>query len=88
MFFRERLQLNVESVKDQLEETVANVELDETFSLKKDNLENESLYRPPIHRDASAREDVYVLSEIVPVHVLDSLEEEATQILEDTDSSE
>lgn len=78
----------MESVKDQLEETVAHVELDETLPIKTDNLENESLYRPPIHRDASSRENVYILSEIVPMRVLDSLEEEAAQALENADSSE
>ena len=46
-----------------------------------ESAENDSAYRPPINRDASTREQVYVLHDIVPENVLDSLEEEATNAL-------
>ncbi|KAJ3665716.1 hypothetical protein Zmor_001198 [Zophobas morio] len=78
---RERLKMNIEDVQEQLEQTVASVNFTGSESFVVESAENDSAYRPPINRDASTREQVYVLHDIVPENVLDSLEEEATNAL-------
>ncbi|XP_044264258.1 DNA-directed RNA polymerase I subunit RPA49-like [Tribolium madens] len=84
---RERMTMNIDDVREQLEQTVAGIELDESAPLVAQIGENDSNYRPPIHRDASSREEVYILEEIVPSHVLNSLEDESREVLDsDLDS--
>lgn len=48
----------------------------------------ESLYRPKINRDASAKEDVYKLDDLVPAAVLHSLQQRVSEVLESEDMSE
>lgn len=44
--------------------------------------ENDSLYRPPINRNASRVEDVYPLTVLVPNHILEELKSNAEELLE------
>jgi hypothetical protein len=86
---KERLKMNIDNIKEQLEQTVANIKMNETESIVVESNENDSAYRPTIHRDASTVEQVYILSELVPDFVLDSLEKEANEVLSsDVDSIE
>ncbi|RZB66621.1 DNA-directed RNA polymerase I subunit RPA49-like, partial [Asbolus verrucosus] len=78
---RERLKMNINDVKEQLEKTVEALEIKESESFSMGPGENDSMYRPHINRDASTKEQVYVLNEIVPENVLNSLEEEAQHVL-------
>jgi hypothetical protein len=65
------------------------IKMNETESIVVESNENDSAYRPTIHRDASTVEQVYILSELVPDFVLDSLEKEANEVLSsDVDSIE
>ncbi|KAG5882580.1 hypothetical protein JTB14_030129 [Gonioctena quinquepunctata] len=43
--------------------------------------ENDSIYRPKINRDASTRDGVYNLEDLVPGYILDTLAPEAGQIM-------
>lgn len=82
---QERMKMDVETVREQLEETVANVKISETdHSLMMgggggNTTMDGSTYRPPCNRDATTKEDVYVVSEIVPDVVLDSFADEAAE---------
>lgn len=49
--------------------------------------ENSSIYRPKINRDASTRDDVYNQEDLVPSHVLNSLQMEAINITNGGDLS-
>ncbi|XP_023014844.2 uncharacterized protein isoform X1 [Leptinotarsa decemlineata] len=56
------------------------LKLDDSF-LDKTVTENDSLYRPKINRDASTRDGVYNLEDLVPGYILDTLAPEAGQIM-------
>lgn len=80
---QERLAMNIENVTEHLEKTVANVNVSETpITLSEDS---ESAYKPKINRDATTKEQVYQLYDLVPAEVLESLEEKVTEILESDD---
>lgn len=53
--------------------------MDQTIS------ENTSIYRPKINRDASTRDDVYDLEDLVPHEILDTLQIEAKNIINSGD---
>ncbi|KRT83359.1 hypothetical protein AMK59_4058, partial [Oryctes borbonicus] len=55
---QERLKVDVENIKETLEQTAKETHIDESdvVSFKPD--ENDSLYRPPINRNASRVQDV------------------------------
>lgn len=50
--------------------------------------EDESFYKPKINRNATAKEDVYYLENLVPQEVLDTLTEKVSKILEYDDLSD
>lgn len=50
--------------------------------------EGDSLYKPKINREASSKDEVYLLKDLVPPEVLDSLEEKVSEILESDDLRE
>ncbi|CAG9813628.1 unnamed protein product [Phaedon cochleariae] len=75
---RERLTMNIETVKEQLEKTVTGIKLDESAT---EVTENDSIYRPKINRDASTRDGIYNLEDLVPGYILDTLAPEAGQIM-------
>lgn len=50
--------------------------------------ENTSIYRPKINRDASTRDDVYNLEDLVASHILCTLETEVNIIINTGDISQ
>lgn len=99
---QERLTMNVENVKDHLEKSVAGKGQSSLLSGFKYTIwildisvaelpqvdEGESLYKPKINRNATAKEDVYHLENLVPQDVLDTLTETVSEILEHDDLSD
>ncbi|XP_076247779.1 DNA-directed RNA polymerase I subunit RPA49 [Calliopsis andreniformis] len=87
----EKLKVNVESVKEQLEETVSNVEIDR-MDLSIQLPENEYITNtalPECNRDATNVNDVYNIYDIIPENKLQALYDTATEILsEENDSTE
>lgn len=83
---QERLTMNIENVKEHLEKTVADINVSEIPSTPYE--EGESSYKPKINRGATRQEDVYLLSDLVPISVLESLEEPVSEILESDDLRE
>ncbi|XP_050300899.1 uncharacterized protein LOC126739314 isoform X2 [Anthonomus grandis grandis] len=83
---QERLNMNIENVKEHLEQTVADINVTQLNTSVQD--EGESLYRPKINRNASTKEQVYLLGDLVPKEVLDSLENSVTEVLESEDMTE
>lgn len=79
---RERMKMDIENVKEQLEQTVADVKVDVQDMVAPNVDDSDVSYKPPINRNASKVEQVYVLDEIVSPSVLNSLFEEANRILE------
>ncbi|KAJ8977976.1 hypothetical protein NQ317_008169 [Molorchus minor] len=77
---QERLKMNIDTVKEQLERTVSGIHIDETDFQDSTPSENDSLYQPKINRQASTVEQVYNLADLVPNSVLDSLEADAENI--------
>ncbi|KAJ8934518.1 hypothetical protein NQ314_013301 [Rhamnusium bicolor] len=77
---QERLKMNISTVKEQLEKTITDIKIDET-DMKLVPDENDNLYRPKINRDASTREQVYNLEDLVPTSVLDTLSNEALNLV-------
>ncbi|XP_056639495.1 DNA-directed RNA polymerase I subunit RPA49-like isoform X2 [Diorhabda sublineata] len=75
---RERLTMNIDAVKQQLEQTVAGLKVDNVEQV----VENESIYRPKINRDASSPDGVYNLEDLVEAYILDTLAVEAGKIIE------
>nr|CAI5864447.1 unnamed protein product [Callosobruchus analis] len=83
---RERMTMNIDAVKDQVEKTAEkmNVENAPTQTAQ----EEDSLCRPKINRDASTRDGVYDLDEVIPNGVLDTLIPQASAVLNSGDSIE
>ncbi|XP_003399797.1 uncharacterized protein LOC100645462 [Bombus terrestris] len=79
----ERLKVNVESVKEQLEQTVSNVEIDRMdLSIQlPDNEYITNTILPECNRDATNVNDVYNIFDIVPKSKLESLYNSVTEIL-------
>ncbi|XP_060527441.1 DNA-directed RNA polymerase I subunit RPA49-like [Cylas formicarius] len=77
---QERLQMNLENVKEHLESTVADVEVTQVDSTMPD--ETHSEYIPKINRNAPVREEVYKLEDLVDGNVLNSLNEKASEVLD------
>ncbi|RZC00571.1 RNA pol I A49 domain containing protein, partial [Asbolus verrucosus] len=75
------LKVNIDNMKDQLKKTVEGVKINESESFSMLPDENEIKYRPLINRNASTRQQVYSLNDIVPEEILNSLEPEAHRIL-------
>ncbi|XP_012273278.1 uncharacterized protein LOC105695866 isoform X1 [Orussus abietinus] len=81
----ERMKVNVDSVKDRLEESVSRIEIernDLSFKLNESSLTGNTSFPEP-NREASDVADVYNMYEIVPKATLKTLYSEAKQILED-----
>ncbi|KAF2903016.1 hypothetical protein ILUMI_03185 [Ignelater luminosus] len=76
---RERMQLDIENVREQLEQTVADIEIDVAAPSID---ENDSTYKPPINREATNIANVYNVDEIVSSTILESMSEEVSRILE------
>ncbi|XP_022913799.2 uncharacterized protein [Onthophagus taurus] len=77
----ERMQLDVQTMKEQFEQVVDETHIDEA-DLAPHNPENlETSYKPPINRDAENVKDVYPLESLVPLNVLSELEEEVNSLL-------
>lgn len=83
----ERMKVNIDSVKEQLEQTVSNVDIDRldlsTPLPEAEYITNTLL--PPCNRDATNVKDVYNVYDIVPESKLDTLKEVALEILENGD---
>lgn len=79
----ERMKVNVDSVKDQLERTVSKVDIDRTDlslpSLHDESVANTNL--PECNRDASRVEDVYDINDIVPQAKLETLYDSCESVL-------
>ncbi|XP_018573899.1 uncharacterized protein LOC108912953 [Anoplophora glabripennis] len=82
---QERLKMNINTVKEQLEKTITDIKVDEVNTNFATSNENDSLYRPKINRDASTIDQVYNVEDIVPKSVLESLGNEAKTISEGGD---
>ncbi|KAK9871586.1 hypothetical protein WA026_012966 [Henosepilachna vigintioctopunctata] len=77
---RERMKLDIENVKEELEKTVAATKIDDSY-LNTSVRDNNSLeYKPPINRDASSVERVYELENLIPSDVLAALDTELDAI--------
>lgn len=79
----ERLKINVNSVKEQLEQTVSNIEIDR-LDLSTQLPENEYITNtslPHCNRDAINVEDVYNVYDIVPEKKLKTLHQKASDLL-------
>ncbi|XP_054002469.1 uncharacterized protein LOC128889115 [Hylaeus anthracinus] len=85
----EKLKMNVDSVKEQLEQTVSNVEIDRTdLSIQlPDNEFITNTALPECNRDATNVKDVYNVYDIIPENKLENLYEKATEILNEDSSS-
>ncbi|CAK9815718.1 DNA-directed RNA polymerase I subunit RPA49 [Anthophora quadrimaculata] len=85
----ERLKMNVEHIKEQLEQTVANVEIDrvELSTQLPDNEYITNTTLPECNRDATSPNDVYDIYDIIPKSKLEALNDYATKILNDESSS-
>ncbi|KAL3275820.1 hypothetical protein HHI36_020564 [Cryptolaemus montrouzieri] len=82
---KERLKLDIENVKEQLEQTVSAIKMDESFLNSAKPVESEITYKPPINRDASTIERVYELENLIPENVLQALQVEVDSIVESDD---
>ncbi|XP_076643300.1 DNA-directed RNA polymerase I subunit RPA49 [Halictus rubicundus] len=87
----EKMKVNVESVKEQLEQTVINVEIDRTdLSIQlpdNDYITNTAL--PECNREANNVKDVYNIYDIIPQAKLETLYDAASEVLnEDSNSLE
>ncbi|KAI4494840.1 hypothetical protein M0804_001041 [Polistes exclamans] len=78
----ERMKINVNAVKDDLEKTVSNIEIN------KEDLEMPTaddiitdIHLPPCNRDATNVQDVYNLNDIIPENKLEFLNETAKKII-------
>lgn len=84
----ERMKINVDTVKEQLEEMVSNVEVDRA-DLAMELTENDDITNtalPPCNRDATMVTDVYNAYDIIPEQKLETLYTKAKEILDDGDS--
>ncbi|XP_076663204.1 uncharacterized protein LOC143366219 [Andrena cerasifolii] len=84
----ERLRVDVNSVKEQLEETVANVDIDR-MDLSMQLPDNEFITNtslPECNRDATNVADVYNVYDIIPESKLETMYEKATEMLNDDSS--
>ncbi|CAD1477762.1 unnamed protein product, partial [Heterotrigona itama] len=82
----EKLKVNVESVKEQLEQTVSNVEIERT-ELSAQLPDNECITNttlPGCNRNATDVNDVYNVYDIVPENKLETLYDNAAEILNDS----
>ncbi|XP_031780208.1 uncharacterized protein LOC100117398 [Nasonia vitripennis] len=70
----ERMKVNVDNVKDQLEKTVSNVEI-ERSELEPSSTDDfiDGVHLPPCNKDASREADVYNIEDIVPKNILKTL---------------
>ncbi|OAD53885.1 hypothetical protein WN48_08859, partial [Eufriesea mexicana] len=85
----ERLKVNVESVKEQLEQTVSSVEIDrmELSTQLSDNEYITNTTLPDCNRGATNVNDVYSIYDIVPESKLETLYNNVTEILNEHPSS-
>ncbi|KAL1513982.1 hypothetical protein ABEB36_003313 [Hypothenemus hampei] len=83
---QEKLAMNVENVKEHLEKTVQDISVPD-IALNFKEVEGDSFYKPKINRNATSKEDVYELSDLVALEVLDSLEQRIQEVLEKSDLS-
>ncbi|XP_076753590.1 uncharacterized protein LOC143425032 [Xylocopa sonorina] len=85
----ERLRVNVESVREELEQTVSNVEIDRmelsTEVPDSEYITNTTL--PGCNRDALSPSDVYNIYDIIPENKLETLYNKVTEILNDNSIS-
>ncbi|CAH0550636.1 unnamed protein product [Brassicogethes aeneus] len=81
----ERLKMNIDSVKEDLEKTVADIEVDFSNQNKEDD---DGVYRPKINRGASVKEDVYNFEDILPSKILDSMDAEVDHVMKNLESIE
>ncbi|XP_012231582.2 uncharacterized protein Polr1E [Linepithema humile] len=80
----EKLKVNVDSVKDQLEKTVSNIEIDRlelSTQLQTDEIIHNSIL-PACNRNASNVKDVYNVYDIIPKSKVETLYEHAKEVLE------
>ncbi|XP_032680839.1 uncharacterized protein LOC116848644 [Odontomachus brunneus] len=78
----EKLKMNVDSVKDQLEKTVSNIEVDRkdlSTEVPTEYITNTNL--PTCNREATNVKDVYNIYDIVPKSKLETLYDQAMEIL-------
>ncbi|KAL2720866.1 DNA-directed RNA polymerase I subunit RPA49-like [Vespula squamosa] len=79
----ERMKINVNAVKDDLEKTVSNIEINkedlETQIVDNDYITN--IHLPQCNRDATNVKDVYNLNDIIPENKLETLNETAKETI-------
>lgn len=80
----ERMKININAVKEDLEKTVSNIEISKT-DLETLIPEDDNINLPPCNRDASHVKDVYDINDIVPEEKLKTLYEVAANINNQTD---
>lgn len=79
---RERLKVDVENIKTTLEQTAKETKINESDIIPFKTDENDSLYRPPINRNAGRVEEIYPLNVLVPPEILQELKPSAKELLE------
>ncbi|KOC60835.1 hypothetical protein WH47_05613, partial [Habropoda laboriosa] len=85
----ERLQMNVEHIKEQLKDTVTDVEIDRT-ELSIELPENEYITNtalPECNRNANTPNDVYNIYDIIPKNKLKTMYDYAADILNDSSNT-
>ncbi|KAF7281520.1 hypothetical protein GWI33_004556 [Rhynchophorus ferrugineus] len=80
----ERLAMNLEHVTGRLEKIVEGMDVDVETNIIPET-PSDSGYRPKINRDASTKEGVYILSDLVTDDILNSLEEKLDSVLDAAD---
>lgn len=83
---RERMKMDIETVKEQLEQTVQDIKIETKDIVLPKADENDTGYKPRINREADAVEDVYNINDIVSIDVLNSFYEETERILSEPEA--
>ncbi|XP_063973151.1 uncharacterized protein LOC135160492 [Diachasmimorpha longicaudata] len=74
----EKMKVNIEAAQEQLEETIANVEINrDDLTIQ---IDEQSAHLPPCNREAALVEHVYNLHDLIPKDVLKTLQSQAEYI--------
>ncbi|GJQ66593.1 hypothetical protein Trydic_g4569 [Trypoxylus dichotomus] len=80
----ERLKVDVENIKETLEQTAKETHIAELDVVPFKPDENDNLYRPPINRNASKVQDIYPLHVLIPSEILEELKQSSQEMLDDS----
>lgn len=78
---REREKVSIDVIKDQLEKTVQNAEVSEQNETVVSTEEIANRIRPPCNKEATNLHDVYDIADIIPLELLERLDEEVATLL-------